>query len=67
VAQVVNKGATTLVMTDATDPDYVGVEETWTVQLSPVAPAANLPAFVNPASGNESATIGSFNKTEVTM
>ena len=64
---MVNEGATTLVMTDATDPDYVGVEETWNIQLSPVAPATNLPAFINPASGNESATIGSFNQTEVTV
>ena len=66
-AQVVNKGATVVTLTDATNPDYVGSGEVWTVQVSPVAPAAIQPAFVTPSGGSGSAKIGDFAGSTVTI
>ena len=67
VAQVVNKGGTNIVLNTASEPDYVGAEEVWSVQLFPVAPSSNQLAFINPAAGKTSAMIGSFNATAVTI
>jgi hypothetical protein len=67
VVQVVNKGSTTITISDATNPQYEGDDETWSIQLSAVAPATNMLAYVNPADGIGSAQIGSFDGANATV
>ena len=62
-----NKGATTLTFTDITDPDYVGTEQFWEIQVSPVDPATTQLAYIDPSSGSNGEQIGNFANTVVTV
>ena len=64
---MIDKGGTTLNFYDVTDPDYVGTEQTWQIQVSPQNPGTTQLAYVNPAAGSNSQQIGDFTNALVTI